>query len=198
MSRAPPARRSTPSGLEKHSCAQRVERRAGGARDTSAIQVWPGTPYPLGATYDGVGTNFSVFSEVAQRVELCLFNDAGTETRVDLPEMTALCWHGYLPERAAGAALRLPRPRPVGARAGPLVQPREAAARSLRQGDRRRVELERGAVPVSLRRSETLEERSRQRAVHPEVGGHQPVLRLGQRPPAAHAVAPARSSTRRT
>jgi isoamylase len=81
---------------------QQVERRAGGARDTSAIQVWPGTPYPLGATYDGVGTNFSVFSEVAQRVELCLFNDAGTETRVDLPEMTALCWHGYFPNVQPG------------------------------------------------------------------------------------------------
>jgi len=66
---------------------QGVERRSRRAR---TIQVWPGAPYPLGATYDGVGTNFSVFSEVAQRVELCLFNDAGTETRIDLPETTAL------------------------------------------------------------------------------------------------------------
>src|SRR5215204_1543260 len=59
-------------------------------------RVWPGRPYPLGATYDGVGTNFSVFSEAADRVELCLFDEDGTEVRVDLPESTGFCWHGYL------------------------------------------------------------------------------------------------------
>jgi len=62
-----------------------------------AIEVWPGQPYPLGATWDGEGTNFSVFSEIAGRLELCLFDEAGRETRVDLPESTAFCWHGYVP-----------------------------------------------------------------------------------------------------
>jgi isoamylase len=66
------------------------------------MQVWPGQPYPLGATFDGVGTNFSIFSEAAHRVELCLFDDDGTETRIDLPETTALCWHGYLPDVKPG------------------------------------------------------------------------------------------------
>ena len=66
------------------------------------MQIWPGQPYPLGATFDGVGTNFSIFSESADRVELCLFDDAGVETRVDLPEATALCWHVYLPEVRPG------------------------------------------------------------------------------------------------
>ena len=66
------------------------------------IEVWPGTPYPLGATYDGAGTNFSIFSEGAERIELCLFDDAGTETRVDLPEMVAFCWHGYVPDVGPG------------------------------------------------------------------------------------------------
>jgi isoamylase len=56
-----------------------------------------GKPYPLGAVYDGSGVNFSLFSSVADRVELCLFDDAGREARYDLPEMTALCWHGYFP-----------------------------------------------------------------------------------------------------
>jgi glycogen operon protein len=65
-------------------------------------KVWPGRPYPLGATYDGTGTNFSLFSEAAERIELCLFNEAGEETRVDLPEVTAFCWHGYLPEVEPG------------------------------------------------------------------------------------------------
>ena len=66
------------------------------------MQIWPGQPYPLGATFDGVGTNFSVFSEVAERVELSLFDDRGKETRIDLPEMTALCWHGYVPDVRPG------------------------------------------------------------------------------------------------
>ncbi|MET8140637.1 glycogen debranching protein GlgX [Sphaerisporangium sp. NPDC005288] len=60
-------------------------------------EVWPGEPYPLGATWDGVGTSFSLFSEVAERVELCLFDDAGQESRVDLPEVDGFVWHGYLP-----------------------------------------------------------------------------------------------------
>jgi len=66
------------------------------------IESWPGSPYPLGATYDGGGTNFSVFSEVAEAVELCLFDDDGTEQRVALREMDAFCWHGYLPSAGPG------------------------------------------------------------------------------------------------
>ncbi|MFP5376626.1 MAG: glycogen debranching protein GlgX [Acidimicrobiia bacterium] len=61
------------------------------------MQVWPGRPYPLGAAYDGAGTNFSVFSEVAERVELCLFDEDGNESRIAMPEVTAYCWHCYLP-----------------------------------------------------------------------------------------------------
>ncbi|MEV5708446.1 glycogen debranching protein GlgX [Actinoallomurus sp. NPDC052274] len=60
-------------------------------------EVWPGTPYPLGATWDGTGTNFALFSEVARRVELCLFDEDGAETRYALPETDGFVWHGYLP-----------------------------------------------------------------------------------------------------
>ncbi|SDX43824.1 glycogen operon protein [Geodermatophilus africanus] len=60
-------------------------------------QVWPGTAYPLGATYDGTGTNFAIFSEVAEKVELCLFDDDGTEQRIRLPEMDGYVWHAFLP-----------------------------------------------------------------------------------------------------
>jgi glycogen operon protein len=60
-------------------------------------EVWPGEPYPLGATWDGVGTGFALFSEVAERVELCLFGEDGREERVDLPEVDGFVWHGYLP-----------------------------------------------------------------------------------------------------
>ncbi|MGV7273625.1 glycogen debranching protein GlgX [Mycobacterium persicum] len=64
---------------------------------TPTLEVWPGRAYPLGATYDGAGTNFALFSEVAQRVELCLFDADGTETRITLPEVDAFVWHAYLP-----------------------------------------------------------------------------------------------------
>jgi isoamylase len=66
------------------------------------MEIWPGKAYPLGASFDGRGTNFSLFSEPASRVELCLFDDEGRETRIDLPEVTALCWHGYVPGVMAG------------------------------------------------------------------------------------------------
>ncbi len=61
------------------------------------LAAWPGGAYPLGATYDGVGTNFALFSSVAERVELCLLDAGGREDRVTLQEMEGFVWHGYLP-----------------------------------------------------------------------------------------------------
>ncbi|MFB7028471.1 MULTISPECIES: glycogen debranching protein GlgX [unclassified Streptomyces] len=61
------------------------------------MQVWPGQAYPLGATYDGAGTNFAVFSETAHRIELCLLHDDGSETAVELRESDAFVRHAYLP-----------------------------------------------------------------------------------------------------
>src|SRR3954452_2208221 len=61
------------------------------------MQIWPGRPYPLGATYDGAGVNFALFSEVADKVELCLIGDRGKETRVDMAETDAFVHHVYLP-----------------------------------------------------------------------------------------------------
>ncbi|MDX6335712.1 MAG: isoamylase [Streptosporangiaceae bacterium] len=69
------------------------------------MRVWPGAPYPLGATWDGTGTNFALFSEAAEQVELCLLNGdepAHHETRVPLTEVDAFVWHGYLPDVAPG------------------------------------------------------------------------------------------------
>ncbi|MGX1702687.1 glycogen debranching protein GlgX [Microbacterium sp. NPDC055357] len=60
------------------------------------MAAWPGSAYPLGATYDGNGTNFAIFSGGAERVELCLF-DGEDETRVDLVDVDAFVWHAYLP-----------------------------------------------------------------------------------------------------
>src|SRR5262245_7294835 len=64
-----------------------------------SLQVLPGQPYPLGATWDGLGVNFAVFSEHATRVELCLFDSAEAHAErvcITLPEQTDRVWHGYL------------------------------------------------------------------------------------------------------
>jgi glycogen operon protein len=66
------------------------------------MHTWPGAAYPLGATWDGWGTNFALFSEVAERVELCLFDEAGAESRVELTEVDGFVWHGYLPAIGPG------------------------------------------------------------------------------------------------
>ncbi len=66
------------------------------------MEVWPGRPFPLGATWDGSGTNFSLFSEHAESVELCLFDDDDNEQRVPVTQRRALNWHCYLPDVGPG------------------------------------------------------------------------------------------------
>ena len=61
------------------------------------MTVWPGSPFPLGATWDGQGTNFSLFTEHGQSVDLCLFDESDHETRHRLTQRTAFNWHAYLP-----------------------------------------------------------------------------------------------------
>ena len=61
------------------------------------MEIWPGNPYPLGATYDGTGVNFAIFSEVAERIELCLIGERGKEVRIALPEVDGFVWHGFIP-----------------------------------------------------------------------------------------------------
>jgi isoamylase len=66
------------------------------------MRIWPGSPYPLGATWDGEGVNFSIFSEHAESVELCLFAADGTEQRITMRDRTDLIWHTYLPDVRPG------------------------------------------------------------------------------------------------
>ena len=61
------------------------------------MEVWAGNAYPLGATYDGNGTNFAIFSQAATSVHLCLFDQDGQETRIQLEAVDAFVWHCYLP-----------------------------------------------------------------------------------------------------
>src|SRR5207344_2188463 len=70
-----------------------------------SMRVWPGSPYPLGATWDGVGVNFALFSEHATRVELCLFDSPNADCEsltIPLTEQTDMVWHGYLPDVRPG------------------------------------------------------------------------------------------------
>ena len=66
------------------------------------MDTYPGKPYPLGATYDGAGVNFALFSEVADRVELCLIDEQGAETRLELIEVDGYVWHTYIPNMQPG------------------------------------------------------------------------------------------------
>ena len=67
------------------------------------MNLWPGDAYPLGATWDGRGTNFAVFSEHGEKVELCLFDDGGNETRLPLEPARAFVWNGYVPGIGPGS-----------------------------------------------------------------------------------------------
>jgi pullulanase/glycogen debranching enzyme len=103
---------------------------------SGAAEVWRGKAYPLGATYDGSGTNFALFGEVAERVELCLFDSDGAESRVALPEVDGFVWHGFLPDVQPGQryGYRVHRPsRTAGCSSFPPdpVEASHPAARSL-------------------------------------------------------------------
>ncbi len=118
--RCPPRRRAGDSALyteHARACCRRTRRIPGGApahaphaRTDAKTQrkpitaVWPGNPYPRGANFDGEGVNFSLFSQHAEKVELCIFDATGRRElqRIELKERTDDAWHGYLPEARPG------------------------------------------------------------------------------------------------
>ena len=67
-------------------------------------RAWPGSPFPLGATWDGEGTNFALWTSTATGVSVCLFDSDGTETVIPLDDSTYHVWHGYLPGHRSGPA----------------------------------------------------------------------------------------------
>ena len=101
--RAARAHRRGPAGHARADARARLRRPPAAVGSAGALmEVWPGAPFPLGATWDGEGTNFSIFSEHAERVELCLFDATDQETCVELTERTSFNWHCYLPGVHAG------------------------------------------------------------------------------------------------
>src|SRR5262249_16992623 len=88
-------------------------------------EVWPGQPFPLGAVWDGDGTNFALFSEHAERVELCLFDADDHETPVTLRDRTAFPWHSYLPGVGPGQRYGYRVHGPYDPKAGHRFNPRK-------------------------------------------------------------------------
>ena len=106
-------------------------------------RVREGRPYPLGATWDGRGVNFALFSAHATKVELCLFSHFAEKEveRIELPEFTDEIWHGYLPDARPGTVYAYRVHGPYDPAGGSPVQPQQARPRPLRQGDRRPASL---------------------------------------------------------
>ena len=148
-------------------------------------RVWPGAAYPLGATFDGRGVNFALFSANAEKVELCLFDARGQREleRVVLPEYTDQVWHGYLPDARPGPALRLPRLRALRPESGPSLQSSQAAARPLCQAADRPAPLERRPFRLPGRRAARGPRlrHPRQCARHAQMPGGRHGLHLGRR-----------------
>ena len=163
-------------------------------------RVTEGLPHPLGATWDGLGVNFALFSAYATKVELCLF-DARRRTRAGTHRTARIHRRGLarlLARRPPRHGLRLPRARPVRSRERPSLQPPQAAARPLRQGACRSAQVGTGGVRLHAgrrgRRSDL--RRARQRAPDAEMPRHRPRLHLGPRSAAAGRRGSRRSSTR--
>ena len=176
---------------------------AAAGRGAAVTRGLAGRPFPLGATWDGEGTNFSLFSEHAERVELCLFDDDGRREARRAARVHGLQLARLPARRRARAALRLPRPRALRAGGGAPLQPRQAADRPLRQGDRGPGALGRGQRPaLRARRHRGRRPRASTtrttRAAIPKSVVVDTALRLGGRPPAADARGTRRSSTRPT
>ena len=162
-------------------------------KEPCLMRVWPGVPYPQGATWDGEGVNFSIFSEHATGVELCLFDkdeDATASHRIRLTERTDLNWHCYLPDARPSQLYGYRVYGPYGAERGTPVQPDQAPARPVRQGDQRQDPLGRHGLRLHGRapRRRPRPRRPRQRRRDAEERRHRRGVHVGRRPAAAHPV----------
>ena len=156
------------------------------------MEVWPGAPFPLGATWDGEGTNFSLFSEHAERVELCLFDTEDDETCVELTERTSLNWHCYLPGVHAGQRYGFRVHGPYEPQNGHRFNSAKLLMDPYAKSIEGPILFDKGNVhPVRAdgRRGRRPDARRlRRRGRDPEVGRDRPALRLAGRPAAEHAA----------
>jgi len=149
----------------------------------NVMQPWPGSAYPLGASYDGAAPTSRCSPRFADPCRLCLFDEAGNEDLVRLARSTGFVWHGYLPSVEPAPALRLPGVRPLRPERRRSVQTRTSCSSTVCQGRRRRGELGRVGVRLPVRRPGHPHDNDSSLHVPKSVGG-EPVLRLGpDRPP---------------
>ena len=160
------------------------------------MQVGPGLPYPLGASWDGSGTNFALFSENATGVELCLYDDGdpGRETeRIRLPEYTNEVWHGYLPEvkpgQRYGYRVDGPWEPEQGHRFNPAKLLLDPYARAI-DGTVRWSDVLFGHVVGPDPDADLVRDERDSAAGHAQVRGRRRRVRLGGRPAAADRLAP--------
>ena len=166
-------------------------------------EVWPGEPFPLGATWDGEGTNFSLFSENADSVELCLFDEDGAEERIEVCDQTAFNWHGYVPGVGPGQRYGYRVHGPYDPRAGHRFNPAKLLidpyAKAIDGGGRLDAANVAALRPRPGNEDADLEiDETDDAAAIPKSRRRRRALRLGGRPPAARTPGARRSSTRRT
>ena len=156
------------------------------------MQVWPGSSYPLGATYDGAGTNFALFSEVAERVELCLFDDDGSETRDRAAaRSTRFVWHGYLPGIGPGQRYGYRVHGPYDPARGLRCNPHKLLLDPYAKAIDGEIDWDQAVFGYDFDDPDRRNDDD-SAPFMPKARRGQPVLRLGQRPAAAH-----RRTTRR-
>ena len=158
------------------------------ARARGRRLMWPGRPFPLGATWEGEGTNFSLFSEHAERVELCLFAPDGAEIRHVLPRRTAFNWHGFLPGVGPGERYGYRVYGPYAPERGHRFNPAKLLIDPYAKAIEGGIDWDAARVLPYAPDSDGARRRGR-RGRDPEVGRDRPVVRLGGRRPPAHAVA---------
>ena len=160
------------------------------------MRVWPGRPYPLGATWDGAGVNFALFSENATQGRAVPVRLAPTPTkeshRIALPRTHRPGLARLPARRAAGPALRLPRPRPLRAGQGASLQSATRSCSILTPrpiGRDVRWDDSLFGYKIGDPAGRPVVRRPRQRRLRPAGRGHRYGLHLGRRPAAAHALA---------
>ena len=166
------------------------------------MQIWPGAAYPLGATFDGSGTNFAIFSEVAEQVELCLFdNGVGdeppTETRIELTEVDAYVWHCYLPHVQPGQRYGYRVHGHYAPDRGLRCNPNKLLLDPYAKATAGEIDWNQSLFGYDFGDPDSRNDED-SAAAHGARRGHQPVLRLGGRPPAGASPTTRASSTRPT
>ena len=159
---------------------------------SSQLRVWPGTPYPLGATWDGIGVNFALFSEHATRVELCLFDSVDAEVEsltIPLPEQTDMVWHGYLPDVQPGQLYGYRVHGPYEPARGHRFNPHKLVLDPYAKAIGRDVRWDDSLFGFTMGGRRHDLRRARQRGLRAARRRRRYRLHLGRRSAAAHAVA---------